>query len=80
MTIFDKLRLIRPTQLRTVADRRFGDADSLRRTGRNARANGAMYLGGFVIECPLKALLLEKFPWLQSATSPDGRTKAERHL
>jgi len=36
--------------LRTVADRRFDDADALRQTGRNARANGAMYLGRFVEE------------------------------
>lgn len=79
MTIFQKVRL-RPTQLRTVADRRFDDADALRQTGRNPRANGAMYLGGFVIECLLKAKLLERFAWLQNAGSPEGREKDERHL
>ena len=72
MRIFQKVRL-RPTQLRTVANRRFGDAEALRETGQNARANGVMYLGGFVIECLLKAQLLERFRWLQSAGSPQGR-------
>lgn len=79
MTIFKRVRL-GPTQLRTVADRRFDDAKALRRTGQNARANGAMYLGGFVIECLLKAQLLERFGWLQSARSPEGRNKEDRHL
>ncbi len=79
MTIFKKVRL-HPTQLRTVADRRFGDAEALRKTGENARANGAMYLGGFVIECLLKAKLLERFGWLQSTGSPQGRSKANQRL
>jgi hypothetical protein len=79
MSIFQKERL-RPSQLRTVADRRFGDADALRRTGRNARANGAMYLGGFVIECLLKAKLLEKRGWLQAARSSEGLSKNDVHL
>ena len=39
-----------------------------------------MYLGGFVIECLLKANLLEQFGWLQSARSPEGRSKDDRHL
>jgi hypothetical protein len=77
--IFKKVRL-RPTQLRTVADRRFDDATALRNTGENSRANGAMYLGGFVIECMLKAKLLETFPWLQTAGSPAGRSKSDSHL
>ena len=79
MTIFKRIRL-RPSQLRTVADRRFDDAQALRGTGENARANGAMYLGGFVVECLLKAKLMERFPWLQGARSPQGRTKADQHL
>lgn len=78
-TIFEKRRL-RPSQLRTVADRRLGDANALRRTGENARANGAMYLGGFVVECLLKAKLLERHPWLQNAGSPEGRADRERRL
>jgi hypothetical protein len=79
MRIFQKIRL-RPTQLRTVADRRFDDANTLRKTGQNARANGAMYLGGFVIECLLKAKLLERFSWLESAGSPMGRSKDDQYL
>jgi len=79
MRIFEKVRL-RPSQLRTVADRRFGDANSLRGTADNARANGAIYLGGFVVECLLKAKLLERFRWLQSAGSPEGRSRDDRHL
>lgn len=79
MLIFKKVRL-RPMQLRTVADRRFDDADALRQTGRNARANGSMYLAGFVIECLLKAKLLERFAWLQNAGTPAGRSKDDQYL
>lgn len=79
MKIFEKVRL-RPTQLRTVAQRRLGDAEALRKTQQNARANGAIYLGGFVIECLLKAKLLERFTWLQSSGSPDKRSKDDRYL
>lgn len=79
MRIFRKVRL-RPTQLRTVADRRFDDANALRQTGKNARANGAIYLGGFAIECLLKAKLLDEFPWLQSAGPSEDRSKSDRHL
>jgi len=39
-----------------------------------------MYLGGFVIECLLKASLLEKFPWLKNATPPAGRSKPDQYL
>ncbi len=39
-----------------------------------------MYLGGFVIECLLKAKLLERFPWLKSAGSPAGRAKRDQWL
>ncbi|MDD4889271.1 MAG: hypothetical protein PHU85_05025, partial [Phycisphaerae bacterium] len=77
--IFAMVRL-RPGQFRTVADRRFGDAEALRDTRRNDRANGAMYLGGFVIECLLKAKLMELFPWLQHAGSAEGRPAAEQRL
>jgi len=63
-----------------VAERRFDDAETLRKTGQNARANGAIYLGGFVLECLLKARLLERFPWLQSAGSPEGRSSADLRL
>lgn len=79
MTIFEKVRL-GPGQLRAVAERRFGDADALRKTGENARANGAIYLGGFVVECLLKAKLLERFPWLHNASLPEGRSQEDQHL
>ncbi len=39
-----------------------------------------MYLGGFVVECLLKAKLIERFPWLQNAGSPEGRTSADRQI
>lgn len=51
-----------PSQARTVARRRLRDAECLEESGENARANGVFYLGGLVIECLLKAELLEKFP------------------
>ena len=66
-SIFDRAALT-AAQLRTVADRRLGDAESLLATGQNARLNGAVYLAGFVLECLLKAKLLEKHPWLGSAS------------
>ncbi len=47
--------------MRTVAERRFDDAEELGKTGDNARANGVAYLVGFVIEILLKAKLIEKF-------------------
>ena len=76
--IFAKSRL-RPTQIRTVAERRFADAKWLRQSGENERANGAIYLGGLVIECLLKALLIEAFPWLQTARSAETAPRGERH-
>ncbi len=60
----------RPTALRTVADWRYGDALCLKDTGERERANGAIYLGGFAIECLLKAALVEKYAWLQSKVDP----------
>ena len=61
MSIFDRHR---PTasQLRTVADRRFDDAKYLLESRRNKYANGSMYLVGFVVECRLKARLVETRP------------------
>jgi len=79
-TIFDKVRL-RPDQARTVADRRFDDADYLRKSKKNKHANGAMYVGGFVLECLLKAKLLEEHSWLQSPLGNlSKRTKREQAL
>jgi hypothetical protein len=59
--IFAKQRLT-IGQLRAVADRRFGDAVALVETGDNARANGAQYLAGIVIEILLKGQLLKRYP------------------
>ncbi len=61
--IFAKRRLT-VGQLRVVADRRFGDAEALVATDDNARANGAQYLAGIVIEILLKGRLLRKRPYL----------------
>ncbi|MBI3830727.1 MAG: hypothetical protein HY291_14495 [Planctomycetes bacterium] len=77
--IFQKIRL-NPTQLRTVADRRFDDAKFLCNSKLNARANAAMYLGGFVLECILKAKLMEKFAWLQSMGLPQRRSQDDQRL
>ena len=60
-TIFDKQGVLRPSAMKTVAERRFGDAESLRKTNVNERANGVAYLVGFVVEILLKAKLVEKF-------------------
>jgi len=75
--IFQKQKLI-PAQLRTVADRRFGDAVALRNTGKNERANGEIYLAGYVLECMLKAMLLTKHPRLQFVSDPEKLSKADR--
>ena len=77
--IFKKVRLT-PTQLRTVAERRYTDAEVLRDTTKNERANGTMYLAGFVIECLLKAQLLEVYPWLQSTGSAAGLSEDQLHI
>jgi hypothetical protein len=46
----------------TVAERRFDDAVALTNTGENARANGAAYLAGFVVEILLKSQLVRQYP------------------
>ncbi|HVS69734.1 MAG TPA: hypothetical protein VHQ47_00595 [Phycisphaerae bacterium] len=79
MDIFQRIKL-RPSQLRTVAERRLDDARALRDTGENARANGAIYLAGFVVECLLKAKLLQRYPWLQSAGTHTGKTAKDLRL
>ena len=66
-------RHLGPTQARTVANRRLGDAQALVDTGENTRANGAIYLGGIVIDCLLKARLMEKFPFLRNPEAPGSR-------
>lgn len=59
---FDRQGRPKPSAMATVAERRFGDAEALCGTGDNARANGAVYLAGFVIEILLKARLVAAFP------------------
>jgi len=61
-SIFDREATLVPHAMRTVAERRFADAVALVATGANARANGAAYLAGFVIEILLKAQLVERYP------------------
>ena len=77
--IFTKLRL-RPSQMRTVAQRRFADAEYLCDSEENERANGAMYLAGFAIECLLKAKLFERHKWLQSSQLPHDLSPADREV
>jgi hypothetical protein len=58
--IFARQRLT-TGQMRAVAERRFDDAKALCETGQNARANGAQYLAGIVIEILLKTALVKQF-------------------
>lgn len=77
-SIFDRIRLT-PPQMRTVADRRFDDAEYLRKSKLNKHANGVFYIGGFVLECLLKAKLLDKHPELQKPVGRDQWTDEQRH-
>ncbi len=61
-------------QLRAVADRRFGDAEALVATGDNARANGAQYLAGIVVEILLKGALVDRFPGVALLPSDEVST------
>jgi hypothetical protein len=66
--------------MRTVAERRFADAEYLCGSDQNERANGAMYLAGFVIECLLKAKLFERYKWLASAGSFQELSTTDREI
>jgi len=77
--IFQRERL-KASQLRTVAQRRLDDAEWLRKSGDNNRANGVFYLGGFVIECLLKAKMLERYPSMRRAPSPDRMSEQDRRI
>ena len=77
--IFAKLRLT-PGQLRAVAERRFADACCLRDSGQQERANGAIYMAGFAIECLLKALLLERHPNLRKRVDPGKLSSSDREV
>lgn len=54
----------RATQLLAVAELRLGDARLLADSGVRDRLAGAVYLGGFAVECWLKAALLARHPRL----------------
>jgi hypothetical protein len=77
--IFGKRRLT-PVQLRAVAEYRFDDAICLLESGDKSRANGAMYMAGFVIECLLKAILLERHPNLQGPLDPARLSAFDREV
>lgn len=77
--IFAKPRL-KPGQWRAVAERRFGDAKCLLNSGDAERANGAIYMAGFVIECLLKALLIERHPNLSKPVDPAKLSKSDREV
>ncbi len=66
-----------PGQARTVAAWRYDDARRLWDSGLLKRMNGAVYLGGLVLDCLLKARLLEKHRALASA-SPEQPTTKDR--
>lgn len=56
-----------PGQARIVASWRLDDARFLWKSGGLKHLNGAVYLAGLVLDCLLKARLLEKFPSLRQA-------------
>lgn len=78
--IFAKNARVRPSQLIAVAERRFGDAEALCRTGENARANGAQYLCGIVIEILLKAQLMRLYPAAVGKRQHQLNDNAERSI
>jgi len=77
--IFSKSRLM-PGQLRAVAERRFADAQCLLDSGNQERANGAIYMAGFVVECLLKALLLQRHPNLQVRPNPSKLSTPDQYV
>ena len=70
---------VRPTQLIAVADRRFDDAAALCDTRENARASGAQYLAGLVLDILLKAQLMRVFPVTARKRSHEV-SASERHV
>lgn len=67
-------------QIRMVAQRRYEDAKFLLNTGSNARMNAAMYLGGFALECLLKARLLDKYSFLKRSVPTPLAAKDQAKL
>jgi hypothetical protein len=77
-SIFDRQAQLKPSAMATVADRRFEDAVALCETKQNARANGAAYLIGFVIEILLKARLIEKYNFVARKRPHELNSLAEK--
>lgn len=77
--MFAKSVRLTPSTMSSVAERRFGDAEALRDTGLNARANGVVYLTGFVIEILLKAQLIIKYPLVANASAQVNGTEAKAY-
>ena len=77
--IWDKMTVLKPSAMAAVAQRRFDDAQTLCDTGMNARANGAAYLAGFVVEILLKANLVRLYPWT-ARSSYHPVTAGERRI
>jgi len=77
--IFAKTRL-RPGQWRAVAERRYGDARCLLESGDAERANGAIYMAGFAVECLMKALLVERHPNLSRPLDPATLSSSDREV
>lgn len=77
--VFDRVQL-QPTQLRTVAHRRYADAQYLCASQLNRHANAVLYLGGFVVECLLEARLMQRHPWLQAPHTRRTPSARERRL
>jgi hypothetical protein len=78
--IFDRHGRLSPSQLVTVAERRFEDARALCDTGKNAHANGTQYLCGFVVEMLLKAQLMRKYPAIAAKRQHERMSADEREL
>jgi hypothetical protein len=73
-----KADVLAPSAMATVADRRFADAEALVATGSNARANGAIYMSGIVLDILLKAQLVRRYPGVAGARPHDlGRLAPE---
>ncbi len=77
--IFTKLRL-KPDQMRAVAEKRFGDSKCLLKSNDKDRANGAIYMAGLVIECLLKALLLDRHPNLRVGIDPARLSSSDQEV
>jgi len=77
-SIFEKQGRLSRAQLVMVAQRRFEDAEALCDTEENARANGAQYLCGFVVEILLKAQLLVRNHGIGVKRSQEGMSDEER--